>query len=101
MDDRPEYLEGQEFIFEYGRLRLLPLDQPRKDEFGNTVVSEQKAYRRERVIRCRDCANAFASGELFNCLHFAQWDYYNDCPGEWPVEPDGFCAWGEPRKEDS
>lgn len=97
MDDRPEYLEGQEFIFKYGRLRLLPLDQLRKDEFGETVASDQKMHRRERVVRCRDCANAFASGGLFNCMHFAQWDYYNDCPGEWTVEPDGFCAWGKER----
>ena len=57
---------------------------------------------RERVVRCRDCEHAVehCDTDLLNCLHFEQWDYYYDQPGEWMVEPDGFCAWGEPRKEE-
>lgn len=56
----------------------------------------------ERVVRCRDCEHAVehCDTDLLNCLHFEQWDYYYDQPGEWMVEPDGFCAWGEPRKEE-
>ena len=40
-----------------------------------------------------ECSTAF-----INCVYFAQWDYYDDEPGVWLVEPDGFCAWGR-RKE--
>ena len=85
MADSPEYLEGKEFIFQYGRLRLLPLDQLRKDEFGNTIASEQKAYRRERVTRCRDCD--FYEDGYCTLLEFAASGMDN-----------GFCAWGEPRE---
>ena len=85
MEDSPEYLEGKEFIFKYGRLHLLPLDQLRKDEFGGKIASEQKAYRRERIVRCRDCARSFEErGELW-CRRIV---------GP-PVEPDGFCSWGK------
>lgn len=55
--------------------------------------------RRECVVRCRDCKHAYeidGTDEL-NCLYFNEWDYRNDRPGEWRVEPDGFCAWGEER----
>lgn len=44
---------------------------------------------RERIVRCRDCRRAFEErGELW-------------CRGIVgpPVEPDGFCAWGERRGE--
>lgn len=97
MNDSPENLEGEEFIFKYGRLRLLPLDQLRKDEFGDTIASEQKAYRRERVVRCRDCKHAYKEGTL--CTHFALQDDYNMSLTPSFVEPDGFCAWGERRGE--
>ena len=92
MNDRPEYLEGKEFIFKYGRLRLLPLDQLHKDEFGGTIASEQKAYRRERVVRCRDCRHGEPMPLSFSArLVCARLD-------DMSVEPDGFCAWGEPRE---
>lgn len=61
---------------------------------------------REEVVRCRDCAHAIklegepaeARREMLNCVYFAQWDYYDDEPGHWLVEQDGYCAWGK-RKE--
>lgn len=61
----------------------------------------------EVVVRCRDCAHAIRlEGEpaearpgMLNCAYFAQWDYYDDEPGVWLVEPDGFCAWAS-RRED-
>ena len=61
---------------------------------------------REEIVRCRDCAHAIRlEGEpaearpgMLNCVYFSQWDYYDDEPGVWLVEPDGFCAWGR-RKE--
>ena len=57
--------------------------------------------RREEVVRCRDCKHAVehCDTEKLDCKHFSQWDYYEDEPGHWPVEPDGFCAWGERRDE--
>ena len=58
---------------------------------------------REQVVRCRDCA--FAQGtatrgaKMVSCIHFITLDSFeNPVPSK--VEPDGFCAWGEPRKED-
>lgn len=42
----------------------------------------------ERVTRCRDCRRSFEErGELW-------------CRGIVgpPIEPEGFCAWGEPRE---
>ena len=52
------------------------------------------------IVRCRDCVNAYSvSGEtMLNCLHFSQWDYRNDEPGDWMVCPEGYCAWGERRE---
>ena len=58
---------------------------------------------REEVVRCRDCVHgdpfcdSSSYAGMIDCLHFAQWDYYDDEPGVWPVKPDGFCAWGERR----
>lgn len=62
---------------------------------------------REEVVRCRDCAHAIRLEEetvkarrgMLNCVYFAQWDYYDDEPGVWLVEPDGFCAWGKRGEE--
>ena len=63
------------------------------DDYSGTVE------RRERVVRCRDCRHAIEGRDAgtLDCMHFARWDYYDDEPGHWPVEPDGFCAWGEER----
>lgn len=96
MTEDPFDLEGKEFIFEYGKVKLLPLDRLRKDEHGNTVATEQKAYRRERVVRCRDCAHAYQRGGGIYCSLFLRWGR-NDNPVPLPVEPDGFCAWGSER----
>lgn len=67
---------------------------------------------KESIVRCRDCENASEEyivehsemepcpdGKL-DCLHFSQWDYYDDMPGHFFVEPDGYCAWGKRRKCD-
>lgn len=67
------------------------------------LVGDVHSYEvRERIVRCRDCEHAYeidGTDEL-NCLYFNDWDYRNDCPDEWRVEPDGFCAWGEERGDD-
>lgn len=67
-------------------------------------------YKREEVVRCRDCAFAYrvhwpvscdVPPEFLNCHGplVSLWDYENDEPKDNPVEPDGFCAWGERRPE--
>lgn len=88
MTESPFDLEGKEFVFEYGKVELLPFDRLRKDEHGRTVATEQRAFRRERVVRCRNCRRSFEErGELW-------------CRGIVgpPIEPGGFCAWGKPRE---
>ena len=55
----------------------------------------------ERIIMCRDCKHSRKEGTL--CMFFAAWnpiaggDEYCEIPAG--VEPDGFCKWGEPRRE--
>ena len=66
---------------------------------GHVVLGES-----ERVVRCRDCRHGEAFRDsssyagMIDCTHFAQWDYYDDEFGIWPVEPDGLCAWGKERE---
>ena len=45
----------------------------------------------ERVVRCRDCASYRAGGKCHapRCERSI---------GTFVPDPDGFCAWGEPRK---
>ena len=51
--------------------------------------------RRKRVVCCRDCVFTEEEGRFCN--------FFTDESGEISipasVEPDGFCAWGEPRGE--
>ena len=49
------------------------------------------AERRERVVRCRDCAMYDAEDGM--CVR----DPEHTGRG-WYARPDGFCAWGEPRE---
>ena len=51
----------------------------------------------ELVVRCRDCEHAYQRGGGIYCSLFLRWGR-NDNPVPLPVEPDGFCAWGEPRE---
>ena len=70
--------------------------------FGDRVIWQRKeggitfetvkmnAEQRERIVRCRDCRRSFEErGDLW-------------CRGIVgpPIEPEGFCAWGEPREEE-
>lgn len=57
----------------------------RVDESRADIMGNMPCERRERIVRCRDCRRSFEErGELW-------------CRGIVgpPVEPDGFCAWGE------
>ena len=88
MADNPTDLVGKEFIFEYGVDRILPPS----DKTGDIFATEQRAYRRERVVRCRDCKHAITSYR----------DGLPRCAGPLVMEatlvsPDGFCAWGEEK----
>ena len=64
----------------------------------------------EPVVRCRDCSFAYrvfwpescdVPEEFLNCHGplVAHWDYEQDEPAKNPVEPDGYCAWGERREQ--
>ena len=53
--------------------------------------------RRERVVRCRDCKHGMGGGNLCSMFAFPLGDGHI-IPAD--VEPDGFCAWAEPREED-
>ena len=72
-----------------------------RDHGGIRTEIVKMGDRREEIVRCRDCEFAFEfeGGEgwpgKLDCTHFSPWDYYEDKPGHWPVEPDGFCSWGE------
>ncbi len=91
MDDRQEYLEGKEFIFVYGVSRILPPSE----KTGGLFATEQRAYRRERVVRCRDCARAEPMPLTFSDRLICA--FLDDMS----VEPDGFCSWAKPMEEDS
>lgn len=57
-------------------------------EDGRVWEMTPQSERRERVVRCRGCRRAFEErGELW-------------CRGIVgpPVEPEGFCSWGEERE---
>lgn len=51
----------------------------------------------ERVVRCRDCVFTEEEGRF--CNFFTDESVEISIPAS--VEPDGFCAWGKPMKEDS
>lgn len=89
MAENPRDLVGKEFIFEYGLDRIIPPSE----ETGGVFAIEQRCYRHERVVRCRDCAHAITSYQ----------DGLPRCAGPLVMEatlvsPDGFCAWGEERE---
>lgn len=50
------------------------------------------------IVRCRDCANceehAVCGKLVLFCHHFSMCD-----SAGFPVEPDGFCAWGEREEQ--
>lgn len=54
----------------------------------------------EEIVRCRDCKHcrehdmrAYGDGrDQLLCHHFSM-----SSGAGWPVEPDGFCSWGERR----
>ena len=95
MAENTSDLVGKEFIFEYGIDRIMPPSEGT----GGVFATEQRCYRRERIVRCRDCGRAYQRGDAIYCSRSLRWGS-NDRPAPLPVEPDGFCAWGEPREED-
>lgn len=84
MAESPSDLVGKEFIFEYGVDRILPPS----DKTGGVFATEQRAYRRERIVRCRDCSSYRTGGKS----HAPRCE---KSIGTFVPNPDGFCAWGE------
>ena len=60
----------------------------------DTGVIQADFIRRERIVRCRDCA--MYDDEDGMCMR----DPEHTGRG-WYARPDGFCAWGEPREGDA
>ena len=87
MAENPSDLVGKEFIFEYGVDRIFPPSE----ETGGLFTIKQRAFRRERVVRCRDCSMYDAEDVM--CLR----DPEHTGRG-WHADPDGFCAWGNPME---
>ena len=87
MAENPSDLVGKEFIFEYGVDRIFP---PSEETSGLFTI-KQRAFRRERVVRCRDCKHAapcpIVNSEKLIC----------ELLDEMMVSPRDFCAWGEER----
>lgn len=94
MAENSSDLVGKEFIFEYGLDRIIPPSE----KTGGVFATEQRAFRRERVTRCRDCAHGYRRSDGIYCSIFLRWGH-RDNPVPLHVEPCGFCAWGEPREE--
>ena len=94
MADKPSGLVGKEFIFEYGIDRILPPSE----KTGGVFATEQRAYRRERVTRCRDCGFVRRDGDDICCARSLRLDERGVSRLSL-VRLDGFCAWGEPREE--
>lgn len=63
--------------------------------FVGLAMAEVRAHGAELcepIVRCKDCE--FAAYEGKECMRIDEWD-----GSMWfPVEPDGFCAWGERRE---
>ena len=73
-------------------------------EDGRVWEMTPQSERRERIVRCRDCEHAMEhrsksilGTELvtLTCSGPIQGAYSEGAD----VEPEGFCAWGEPREE--
>ena len=56
-----------------------------------------ECIRRERVVRCRDCAHYWEEDPWGNRDACSQGVVHTPHPRL--VRPDGFCAWGKPREE--
>ena len=70
------------------------------DTHGNGMGEYTPITQRDEVVRCRDCEHSSehdmraygGDSAQFLCHHFSM-----SSSAGWPVEPDGFCAWGERR----
>ena len=62
---------------------------------GSKVCGDYPANVLEHVIRCRDCKWGQAVNEI-GCIRMYD-RFTRSAP---PQDPDGFCAWGEPKDGD-
>jgi len=81
-------------------------------ELNEKQYTDLRNYRREEIVRCRDCKHLYILVRCRDCKHLyiPQWDEmlaaeYGAPPivcertGDMDdVEPDGFCAWGEQKE---
>lgn len=60
---------------------------------GREVYTARDCLTRE-LVRCRDCKHAEDMTRLHGC-----WFCRRCCCASFPINPDGFCAWGERRDD--
>ena len=104
MAENPSDLVGKEFIFEYGLDRITPPSE----KTGGMFALEQRAYRRERVVRCHDCAHCHVvpDGSTAFCDQLydkPDWGLPAPYTGSEPAQmlevgPEDFCSWGKERE---
>lgn len=64
---------------------------------GWNVRIEWDFKQRERIVRCRDCAYYDGEPDLESSMPKCWRDPEHRGAAVW-TQPDGFCAWGEPRE---
>ena len=67
-------------------------------DIGDGSLTDWFEQEHVEMVRCEDCKFAYElDGDMLDCHGRLTelWDYWNDEPKDNPVEPDGFCAWGE------
>ena len=60
------------------------------------IMDVMASRQREEIVRCRDCEYIFHR-EYNNGFEYHTCGYFDSEHAE--VAPDGFCAWGERRKD--
>lgn len=65
-------------------------------ETDDALYAINLPYLREEIVRCRDCVKCEESKaySTWFCHRFSMCD-----SAGFPVEPDGYCKWGERRGE--
>lgn len=57
------------------------------------VAKRIRHRRKEQIVRCFDCKHSKYDVQIKRTI------CRRNCCSNWIVEPDGFCAWGEPKEE--
>ena len=87
--NKREYIVDMLGIIPDLTLRVLRLD----GDITNAFIDVMDQRQHEEIVRCKDCEYSAYDGN--ECARIDEWD-----ASLWfPVEPDGFCAWGKRSAE--